>query len=174
VVAAGVVGAGDRVRRVRWHWLAALTAAPVLLAMVLEGSVWTVHHYFWVDLAIGPAIALLLAGVATGRPAPVARLLATGPVRSLGRFSYSLYLIHVPIVVVTSRLLVAPHLPPGLPAFWVTLALAAPASVLFARLFAAAFEIPFQRYRSWAALLAAARARRGVWRPAPATPASRS
>jgi peptidoglycan/LPS O-acetylase OafA/YrhL len=159
LVAAGVVATSDRIRRLPWHWLAALAAAPVVLLVVLKGSVWTVNHYYWVDLAIGPAIALLLAAVATRRPAPLVRLLGTRPLRSLGTFSYSLYLIHAPIVVAISRKVVAPHVAPGLPAFWVTLALAVPVSVVTARLFAAVFEIPFQRHRSWSALRAAAHRR---------------
>jgi peptidoglycan/LPS O-acetylase OafA/YrhL len=127
--------------------------------MIVRGSVWTVAHYFWIDLAVAPAIAMLLAAVATGRPAPLVWLLGTRPVRSLGTFSYSLYLIHLPIVVVISRKLAEPYFAPGLPAFWITLALAVPISVVTARLFATVFEIPFQRYRGWAALRAAARDR---------------
>jgi peptidoglycan/LPS O-acetylase OafA/YrhL len=159
VVGAGVVAARDRTRRLPWHWLAALAAAPVVLLIVLTGSVWTVNHYYWIDLAIGPAIAMLLAAVTTGRPAALVRLLDTRAVRGLGRISYSLYLIHAPIVVAISRGVVAPYVAPGLPAFWVTLALAAPVSVLAAWVFGSVFEIPFQRYRGWAALRAAAGAR---------------
>ncbi len=164
LVAAAVIPATERVRRLPWQWLAGLAAVPVLVLIAVRGSVWTVTHYFWVDLAVGPAVALLLAAVATRRPAPLVRLLNTRPMRSLGSFSYSLYLIHAPIVVAISHL-VAPHLRPGLPTFFVTLALAVPTSVVSARLFAAVFEIPFQRYRSWAPLRAAVRAR---LRPAPA------
>jgi peptidoglycan/LPS O-acetylase OafA/YrhL len=169
LVAAGIVAAGDRLRRLPWQWLAALAAAPVILLVVLKGSVWTVNHYFWVDLAFGPAIALLLVAVATRRPTSLVRLLATRPLRSLGTFSYSLYLIHAPIVAAISRTVVAPHVEPGLPALWVTVALAAPLSVVTARLFAAVFEIPFQRHRSWSALRAAAR-RRLVDEPQDAVP----
>ena len=42
------------------------------------------RHYFWIDLAVAPAIAMLLAAVATRQPAPLVRLLTTRPVRSLG------------------------------------------------------------------------------------------
>jgi peptidoglycan/LPS O-acetylase OafA/YrhL len=159
IAAAGVVAAGQRIRRLPWHLLAGIAAGPVLLLVVAAGPVWTVHHFYWVDLAVGLPVALLLAAVATGRPAPLVRLLATRPVRSLGTFSYSLYLIHVPIVVAISRRLVSPHVPPGLPSLWITLALAVPACLVAARLFAAVFEIPFQRHRSAAPLRAAARAR---------------
>ena len=53
-----------------------------------------------------------------------------------------------------SRRLVAPHVAPGLPAFWVTLVLAVPVCVAAAWLFAAVFELPFQQHRSWAPLKA--------------------
>jgi peptidoglycan/LPS O-acetylase OafA/YrhL len=170
LLGAGVLSAGDRIRRLPWHWLATLAAAPLVLLMIVKGSAWTVHNYFWIDLAVAPAIAMLLAAVATGRPAPLVWLLATRPVRSLGTFSYSLYLIHLPIVVVITRKVAEPHVAPGLPAFWVTVALAVPLSVVTARLFATVFEIPFQRYRSWAMLRAAARARWARLRPAGRSP----
>jgi peptidoglycan/LPS O-acetylase OafA/YrhL len=114
-----------------------------------------------VDIALGPAVALLLVSVATRRPAPLASLLDTRAGRSLGSFSYSLYLIHAPIVVAINRKLVAPHVAAGVPTFLVTLAIAVPASLVTARCFAAIFEIPFQRHRSWTALRAAGLARLG-------------
>jgi peptidoglycan/LPS O-acetylase OafA/YrhL len=159
LVGAGIIAANGRLRRLPWHWIAALAAAPVVVLIAVKGPVWTVAHFFWIDLAIGPATVLLLAALATRRPAPLVWLLGTRPIRSLGTFSYSLYLVHAPIVVALASKVVTPHVEPGLPAFWVTLGIAAPASVVFARLFAAFFEIPFQRYRSWAALTAAVRGR---------------
>ena len=156
--------------------VAGLAAVPVVVLILVQGPVWTVTNFFWVDLAIGPAVAMLLAAVATRRPKPFVRLLDTAPVRSLGTFSYSLYLIHAPIVVAIDRTLVAPHVAPGLPEFFVTLAIAVPVSVVGARVFAAFFEIPFQRYRSWAALRAAVQARvdrlRGVQPHLPTAPAA--
>ncbi|MFF5210351.1 acyltransferase family protein [Streptosporangium sp. NPDC000396] len=171
VVAAGVIVAGERVRRLPWHWLALLAAVPVFAVIVVRGSVWTVEHYFWIDLALGPAVGLLLAGVATGRPAVLVRLLDLRPIRSLGSFSYTLYLIHAPIVVAIYQLVIAPRVPVGLPAFSAALALAVPVALLAARSFAAVFELPFQRHRSWPVLRVAARARlsrlRAAVRPAP-------
>jgi peptidoglycan/LPS O-acetylase OafA/YrhL len=143
LLGAGVVAAGERVRRMPWQWLALAAAVPVAVASGLAGTVWTVHHYFWIDLAIAPAIAALLAAVATGRPAPLVWLLDTRPVRDLGSFSYSLYLIHLPIVVAVIGV-IAPRLAgPGLPTFGITVALAVPVAVLGARLFAKVFELPF-------------------------------
>ena len=169
VVAAGVVSAGDRVRRLPWAGLAALAAAPVVALISVKGSVWTVNHYFWIDLAVAPAMALLIVAVATGRPAALLRLLATRAMLSLGSFSYSLYLIHLPIVMVIGRR-IAPHVVDrGLPAFWFTLVLGIPVSLIAARLFSLVFELPFQRYRSWAALVAAARITYVRWSSPPVT-----
>ncbi|MFI7462855.1 acyltransferase family protein [Nonomuraea sp. NPDC049646] len=158
-VCAGVVRASERSGGPPWHWLAAAAALPVLALVVVAGPEWVVGHFFWVDLAVGPAAGLLLAGVATGRPSWLVRLLDTRPVRRLGSFSYSLYLIHAPLVVMVNRLVVAPRVPPGMPAFLLTLALAVPASVGVAWLFASVFELPFQRHRGWRSLREAARAR---------------
>jgi peptidoglycan/LPS O-acetylase OafA/YrhL len=159
VVAAGVLGPNSRRRAWPWHWLALAAALPVLAVIALKGSVWTITHYFWIDLAISPAVALLLAALATARPAPLVRFLDTRPVRSLGSFSYSLYLTHSPVIVVTHELIVAPHIPRGLTAFLVTLAIGVPLALLVARLFAAIFELPFTRNKSWPALRTAIRAR---------------
>src|SRR5581483_12240640 len=104
-----------------------------------QGSVWTLDHLFWVDLALGPAVACLLAGLAAGRPASLLRLLDTRAVRSLGASSYSLYLTHAPIVVVVYDKIVAGRVHQGVPAFIVTLALALPLTIAFARVFASVF-----------------------------------
>jgi len=113
-----------------------------------RGSVWTLDHLFWVDLALGPAIACLLAGLATGRPAPLVRMLDSRPFRSLGSSSYSLYLTHGPIVIVIYEEFVAGRVRHGVLAFVITVALAVPLTITFARLFAAVFETPFRR-RTW-------------------------
>ncbi|AKJ12447.1 acyltransferase [Streptomyces incarnatus] len=155
LVGAAVVGASDRVQRLPWGWFAVLAALPVLALGVVRGSVWTVNHYFWIDLAIAPAMAMLLAAVATGRPAVLVRLLTTRPVRRLGGFSYSLYLIHLPIVMTVVRRVAPLFCSPGLPVFWCTLIVALPVSVLGAWLFSKIFEMPFKRHRSWRSLIEA-------------------
>jgi peptidoglycan/LPS O-acetylase OafA/YrhL len=162
--ALGIVGAGIAVadgsrRRSSWPWLAALAAAPVFAVIALLGSVWTVNHFYWVDIALGPAITLLLVAVANGRPVALVRLLNTRAGRSLGSFSYSLYLTHAPILLIIHNKLIAPYVRPGLPVFVAMLAISVPVAIVVARLFAAFFELPFQRYRSWAALRPAVRAR---------------
>jgi len=142
ILAAGLVAA-NRARP--WAWLALGASAPVLLTISLRGSVWTLTHLLWVDMALGPAIACLLVGLAAGRPAPLVRLLDSRPLRSLGLSSYSLYLLHEPIVIVVYRRVVLPRYHHGPTAFLVTIALVVPAAILLARLFASCFEQPFLR-----------------------------
>jgi peptidoglycan/LPS O-acetylase OafA/YrhL len=152
VVAAGVVAAGDRFRRLPWAWLSVLAAVPVGVLILHQGSRWMVHHYYWVDMAIAPAMTLFLLAIVSGRPAALVRLLDSRPLERLGSFSYSLYLIHVPIVVAISLKLVAPRLGHGTAAFLVTTVLGGGLSLAGGWLFARVFEFPFQRYRSWAEL----------------------
>jgi peptidoglycan/LPS O-acetylase OafA/YrhL len=122
-----------------------------VLAMIgWQGSVWTLDHLLWVDLALGPAIACLLVGLATGQAARLERLLDAKPIRSLGSTSYSLYLTHGPIVIVVYEKLVAGRVGQGVPAFVVSLALVVPLTIVFARVFASVFETPFRRHRSLA------------------------
>ena len=145
ILTAGVVSATQARRTWPWAWLALAAVAPVLITMWLQGSVWTLDHLFWVDLALGPAVGCLLAGLATGRPAPLLRVLDTRPLRSLGSFSYSLYLTHAPIVAIVCERIVARRVPLGVPAFLVSLALVLPLTIAFARGFAALFEAPSRR-----------------------------
>jgi peptidoglycan/LPS O-acetylase OafA/YrhL len=145
ILTAGIVGAGATRRSWPWPWLALAAVAPVLVTIALKGSVWTLDHLLWVDLALGPAIACLLAGLATGRPARVVRVLDSRPIRNLGLSSYSLYLTHAPIVVIVYEGIVAGRVSQGVPAFLVSLAIALPLTIGFARLFASIFEMPFQQ-----------------------------
>ncbi|MEV6931042.1 acyltransferase [Dactylosporangium sp. NPDC051485] len=167
LIAAAVLRASDRVYRLPYQWLALLAAAPVVALMVVNGSVWTITHYFWIDMALGPAVALLLAAVATARPRPLVRFLDTRPLRSLGSFSYSLYLTHAPIVVAVYFKLIDGRFASGQPAFWALAGVAAPLSIAFAWSFSRFFELPFQRYRDWPSLRAALLRRPA---PEPATP----
>jgi peptidoglycan/LPS O-acetylase OafA/YrhL len=147
VLAAGVVSASDRIRRLPWLGLAALAGAPALTLVMLRGSAWTVAHYYWLDLAVGPAIALFLAALATHRPSRLLRLLDCRPLHNLGGFSYSLYLIHMPIVALISTLIVEPRTASHLATFGLTVVLALPLCLTAARLFAAVFETPFRRHQ---------------------------
>jgi peptidoglycan/LPS O-acetylase OafA/YrhL len=164
VLAAGVVTAGERTRSRPWTGYALAATTAVIVLIWVKGSTWTNINLFWVDLAWAPAIGCLLAAIATSRPRPLVRFLDTRPLQSLGSFSYSLYLTHMPIVIAVSYGLVLGRISPGTPTFLVLAAILLPTTVCFARLFAAVFERPFQRYRGWIPLrrAIAARLRRHV------------
>jgi peptidoglycan/LPS O-acetylase OafA/YrhL len=166
LLAAGIVSAGEHARSRPWAGYALAAAAPPIALMVAKGSAWSYFSLFWLDLAWVPAIGCFLAAVATSRPRIVVRFLDSRMLRSLGSCSYSLYLTHLPIVIAVSYGLLLGRVPAGLPAFFVLAAILLPVTVCFARLFAAAFEIPFQRHRGWTALRQAMSARLRLWRRA--------
>jgi peptidoglycan/LPS O-acetylase OafA/YrhL len=152
VLTAGIVGVRAARKSWPWAWLALAAVVPVLATIWWQGSVWTLHHLFWVDLGLGPAIACLLAGLATGQAALLVRVLEARPLRRLGASSYSLYLTHGPIVVVVYEKIVAGRVGQGVPAFLVTLVLVLPVTILFARVFAAVFETPVRHHHGSARL----------------------
>jgi peptidoglycan/LPS O-acetylase OafA/YrhL len=147
ILSAGIVGVSTARRSWPWHWLALAAAAPVLATIWWQGSGWTLDHLFWVDIALAPAIACLLAAVATGRPSGLLRALDAKPIHNLGMSSYSLYLTHAPIVAIVYEKIVAGRVGQGVPAFVVSLAIVLPLTIVFARLFASVFETPFLRSR---------------------------
>jgi peptidoglycan/LPS O-acetylase OafA/YrhL len=149
IVAAGIVTASQRYQSLPWHWFAFAAGAPVLAVIAANGSVWTATNFFWIDLALGPAIAFLLTAVATGRPSSLVRVLDTRPLRRLGSFSYSLYLTHAPVVVVVYFEIIDGRVRQGVPSFLLTLAIAVPLTIAFAWCFASVFEIPYLKYRRW-------------------------
>ncbi len=151
VAAAGLIDRNVRRSYIPWFLLSA--AVPVLV-IAYAGSEWTMRNLFWVDIALGPASALLLATVARGEPRWLVGMLESRPIRGLGEFSYSLYLIHAPIVVLLHEMVVERMTGSGLPAFALMLLLTVPLCVVAAKAFAVVFEIPFQRRRGWPALFA--------------------
>jgi len=152
LLAAGIATAGERTRSRPWGGYALAAAVPVIALMVIEGGTWSNTNLFWLDLAWAPALGCFLAAVATSRPRFVVGFLNSRLPRSLGSFSYSLYLTHLPIVMAVSYGLVLGRVASGTPTFFVLAAILLPVTVCFARLFAAVFELPFQRHRGWAAL----------------------
>src|SRR5215831_10445727 len=166
LLAAGIVTAGEHTRSRPWAGYALAATVPVIALMVVKGSTWSNLNLFWLDLAWAPAVGCLLAAIATSRPRPVVRFLDSLLPRGLGSCSYSLYLTHMPIVIAVSYGLVLGRVATGTPTFFVLAAILLPVTVCFARLFAAVFELPFQRHRGWSPLRQAMSARLRQLRPA--------
>ena len=53
MLAAATVNGKHRQRP--WHWYGLAAAVPGIALIAIMGSVWTVNHYFWVDLLLAPA-----------------------------------------------------------------------------------------------------------------------
>jgi peptidoglycan/LPS O-acetylase OafA/YrhL len=174
LLAAGIVSAGERTRSRPWAGYALAAAVPVIALMVVKGSTWSNLNLFWLDLAWAPAVGCFLAAIATSRPRPVIRFLDGRLPRSLGACSYSLYLTHMPIVIAVSYGLVRGRVTSGTPTFFVLAAILLPVTVCFSRLFAAVFELPFQRHRGWVPLRQAMSARLWQRHTGPAVVAGRS
>jgi peptidoglycan/LPS O-acetylase OafA/YrhL len=174
LLAAGIVTAGERTRSRPWAGYALAATVPAIALMVVKGPTWSSLNLFWLDLAWAPALGCFLAAVATSRPRFVVRFLDSRMPRSLGSCSYSLYLTHTPIVIAVSYGLVLGRVAAGTPTFFVLAAILLPVTVCFARLFAAVFELPFQRHRGWIVLRQAMSARlRQLRRTGPAVVAGR-
>jgi peptidoglycan/LPS O-acetylase OafA/YrhL len=170
LLASGIVTAGERTRSRPWAGCALAAAVPAIVLMVVRGSVWSYFNLFWLDLAWAPAIGCFLAAVATSRPRFVVRFLNSRMPRGLGSCSYSLYLTHAPIVIAVSYGLVRGRVTSGTPMFFVLAGILLPVTVCFARMFAAVFEIPFQRHRGWIPLRQAMSARLRQLRPEESAP----
>ena len=170
LLASGIVTAGERTRSRPWAGYALAAAVAAIALMVVRGTVWSSLNLFWLDLAWAPAIGCFLTTVATSRPRFVVRFLNSRMPRSLGSCSYSLYLTHEPIIIAVSYGLVRGRITSGAPMFFVLVAILLPITVCFARMFAAVFELPFQRHRGWIPLRQAMSARLRQLRPEESAP----
>ncbi|HZO92221.1 MAG TPA: acyltransferase [Candidatus Baltobacteraceae bacterium] len=111
--AMGVVAASFAARppavRLPWNALAVVVAVVALGMMVVDYD-GTPDGMLWpADLCVGAAVATFFIAAARNPRILPARLLALAPVVFLGTFSYSLYLIHAPIVDLVGVLLHRAH-----------------------------------------------------------------
>jgi peptidoglycan/LPS O-acetylase OafA/YrhL len=117
-----------------------------------EGSEWVMAHIFWMDLLFGFGVAALLALVHAGGVAQLRRVLASRLGLWLGLFSYSIYLIHDPIVGVLDKYAFGPMDLSPLATFGATLVLGLPVILALCYGFHLLFEAPFLRRRDFGAL----------------------
>jgi peptidoglycan/LPS O-acetylase OafA/YrhL len=140
---------GSVVKRGHVAWLRALCVLSwglAAVAIVLGGhsTYQRYQPYFGTLIGIATALMLLLMlrEVSDGRPSLPTRLVSWGPLVRIGLFSYSLYLIHAPMLHLADRIftmMVAPV--PEL--MFVLLVAASPLIVGAAYVFHVAFERPF-------------------------------
>jgi peptidoglycan/LPS O-acetylase OafA/YrhL len=132
------------------RWIAGAIVAGLVGLVLAFGFPWAAERYFWIDIAVALSVAIFFVGLVETRSV-AARLLSVGPLDFLGRFSYSLYLVHVPIVAL---LMFSPAIANPYLKYAAVAGVIAPVTVAAAYVFFLAFERPFLTIRSWAALRA--------------------
>ena len=106
---------GDRAGKLRRPLTAAglVAIGSFVVLAVVEGSVWVVGHYFWIDMLFGVGVACLMAAMFGGGLPRVRGVFASRVAVTLGLFSYSIYLLHGPLVgLVYQEVLYPMHLSP--------------------------------------------------------------
>jgi peptidoglycan/LPS O-acetylase OafA/YrhL len=153
LVAAGVASRPSSVDLVRWWGALALVAgAAVLVACAWLGTERAVADLYWLDLVVGVATACGLAFVTRGVTSRTRRALEWRPLVSVGRFSYSLYLVHAPLLLLAWVFVVEPLDLPSGAALATMLGVVAPAIMAASHTFHVAVERPFLEHRSWSEL----------------------
>ena len=140
-------------RRLPVPWIAAGMAAALYGVCAAIGIVAVNDHYFLIDIATAFVVAVGFVGFVDHRSG-LARILGSTPLRFLGKFSYSLYLIHGPLVALLITYWIAPRFGSPLLTYAVTAALVAPIVIAASYVFFLLFERPFLSIRSWPQLRA--------------------
>lgn len=135
------------------RWPSALVAVLTIAWCWWAGTVAMASQFFWVDIAIGVATALLFWSLST-RPGNIGQFLAWRPLRLVGQFSYSIYLIHAPILGMIYVFFVSTLPLSPVAQFLVTIGLGVPAALACAYGFFWLVERPFLTIRSWQGLRA--------------------
>jgi peptidoglycan/LPS O-acetylase OafA/YrhL len=136
--------------------VAVVVLSVLVLAAIVLGPEWMVGHFFYLDLVFGIGVACLIATLASGGAVHVRRVLASRAGLGLGLFSYSIYLIHAPVLAVLTKYAIRPLSLPPLAEFFVLLVVGLPVILTLAYGFYLLFEAPFLRHRDLSSL-------RGVW-----------
>ena len=141
-------------------WMARLPWTAIGLALIAVATFgyarWTPQRvdasFFWVDLVAGVAVAALFAGCAQRPDGRTARALGSKGPRWLGASSYSLYLIHLPVLGLVYYGVVVHVSPVNDTRFLLLLVLGPIAAVAGSRLFWRVFERPFVEHRTLSGL----------------------
>ena len=150
----GVVAArrpGDELPPRRRRWLGRIAASSVValvLGRLLIGPVRFADHFFWADMLVGIAVAAWLAMLGDGALPRVRRALASRPLALVGAASYSIYLIHAPILRMFWFLAVRPADLSPVWSFLVLLLVGVPATLVACAAFFLVCERPFLRPRA--------------------------
>jgi len=132
--------------------LAAMAFGTFVALAATQGSLFMVINFFWVVLLCGIGVASMLALMYAGRVNPARRFFGSRGLVFLGLFSYSIYLIHDPIVSMLSAYVFGPMALSPLATFALSLVLGLPLVLAFCYGFHLMFEAPFLRQRHLSAI----------------------
>jgi peptidoglycan/LPS O-acetylase OafA/YrhL len=153
VLAVKLGGIGENAKLSRWLGALALTSLlAVIASAILRGPEWMVAHFFYVDLVFGLFVACALCVFFTGGAVAPRGILTSRKMLRLGLFSYSIYLMHAPILGVLNKYLVGPLGIPALAKFGLLVVVGLPLVLVLCYAFHLVFEAPFLRQRGRRAL----------------------
>jgi len=130
---------------------AGLLFSGVVALCMVQGLAWVDSQYFWVDLLVGVSMACAIAAMAAQHLRPLERFFSSAPLRRVGRFSYSVYCVHLPLLWLTWHFGIAPRGMDTDAAFLTLVGIGVPVVLLGSWLFSLVFEQPFLTRRSWSA-----------------------
>ncbi len=145
----GMAGAHYRFQPRARAWIARhvttsliVTATLLAIAMAYVPYSRTWQEMLYLDILFGAATAILILYCTAEGDSAITRLLACQPLRKLGLFSYSLYLVHMPIISTIDWCIKRMHPSDNL-LFVCQFAVVIPATIALSYLFFIIFERPF-------------------------------
>jgi peptidoglycan/LPS O-acetylase OafA/YrhL len=145
-------GRGETVRRLRERAPWAISAAVLVLLQVGLMKYWgwtsAIDHWPLLDLLSAAAAAFMLVAAVLPGTNPVRRIFELRPLVSIGRYSFSLYLVHAPLMQLFWQYLLKPLGISGVPAFAALAIVGTPLILLLARVFYRLVEEPFTSARA--------------------------
>lgn len=88
--------------------LAAASGAFIVAIGITQPYSWVSANYYWIDLIVGAAVICLISSMALGRSPRMTEGFSWKPLAGIGLFSYSMYLVHAPLLQVFWQVFVQP------------------------------------------------------------------
>jgi peptidoglycan/LPS O-acetylase OafA/YrhL len=98
----------ERLRQAPWAAIAGGAAAALAVILAVKGVAWSADNFALLDLPAGLLAAAVLTHASTRRHGRMARALGWAPLSAIGAFSYSLYLVHAPLLQLWWQYVLAP------------------------------------------------------------------
>jgi peptidoglycan/LPS O-acetylase OafA/YrhL len=134
--------------------IGSIAIAAVVILAVVKGSVWMVSQYFTIDIVFGFGVACLMAVMYGGGLPRVRRVLASRFGLRFGLLSFSIYLLHGPILGLFEHEILSPMHPGPLATFALLLVVGIPVILVICYGFHLMFEAPFLVHRDTGAIRA--------------------